>query len=113
MRCIATPILIDCVCTAIVEHLILSGISGGFWRNGIHFYTILLNAQPSGAAAKIVPILNRFCVIAAGCTARLSRFKTPTLHRGDILEVIILISILQKLMFYGSSTGVVHYTTVT
>ena len=44
----------------------------------IHFYTILLNAQPSGAAAKIVPILNRFCVIAAGCTARLSRFKTPT-----------------------------------
>ena len=56
-----------------VEHLILLGISGGFCRNGIHFSTILLNAQPShssGAArAKIVPILNRFCVIAAGCTA--------------------------------------------
>ena len=59
-----------------VEHLILMGISGGFCRNGIHFSTILLNAQPSysGAArAKIVPILrgilNRFCVIAAGCTA--------------------------------------------
>ena len=31
--------------------------------------TILLNAQPSGARAKIVPILDRFCVIAAGCTA--------------------------------------------
>ena len=47
------------------------GISGGFCRNGIHFYiyTILLNAQPSGARAKIVPILYRFCVIAAGCTA--------------------------------------------
>ena len=69
MRCIATPILIDCVCTAMVEHLILLGISGGFCRNGIHFYTILLNAQPSGARAKIVAILNRFCVIAAGCTA--------------------------------------------
>ena len=52
-----------------VEHLILLGISGGFCRNGIHFYTILLNAQPSCAGAKIVPILNRFCVIAAGCTA--------------------------------------------
>ena len=53
-----------------VEHLILLGISGGFCRNGIHFSTILLNAQPSGAArAKIMPILNRFCVIAAGCTA--------------------------------------------
>ena len=47
-----------------VEHLILLGISGGFCRNGIHFYTILLNAR-----AKIVPILERFCVIAAGCTA--------------------------------------------
>ena len=56
-------------CTALVEHLILLGISGGFCRNGIHFYTILLNAQPSGARAKIVPILDRFCVIAAGCTA--------------------------------------------
>ena len=54
-----------------VEDLILLGISGGFCRNGIHFYTILLNAQPSGATAraKIVPILDRFCVIAAGCTA--------------------------------------------
>ena len=54
-----------------VEHLILLGISGGFCRNSIHIYTILLNAQPSasGARAKIVPILNRFCVIAAGCTA--------------------------------------------
>ena len=66
---VATPILIDCVRTAMVEHLILLGISGGFCRNGINFYTILLNAQPSGAGAKIVPILNRFCVIAAGCTA--------------------------------------------
>ena len=53
-----------------VEHQILFGISGGFCRNGIvHFYTILLNAQPSGTRAKIVPILDRFCVIAAGCTA--------------------------------------------
>ena len=69
MRCIATPILIDCVCTAMVEHLILLEISGGFCRTGIQFYTILLNAQPSGARAKIVSILNRFCVIAAGCTA--------------------------------------------
>ena len=59
----------DCVCTAMVEHLILLGIGGGFCSNGIHFYTILLNAQPSGARAKIVPILDRFCVIAAGCTA--------------------------------------------
>ena len=58
-----------------VEHLILLGISGGFCRNGIHFYTILLNAQPSGARAKIVPILNRFCVIAAGCTASVEPFK--------------------------------------
>ena len=76
MRCIAKPILIDRVCTAMVEHLILLGISGGFCRNGIHFYTILLNAQPSGARAKMVLILNRFCLIAA--PPRLSRFKTPT-----------------------------------
>ena len=52
-----------------VEHLILLGISGGFCRNSIHLYTILLIAQPSGARARIMPILNRFCVIAAGCTA--------------------------------------------
>ena len=57
-----------------VEHLILLGISGGFCRNGIHFYTILLSAQPSGAGAKIVPNLNRFCVIAAGCTAEVEPF---------------------------------------
>ena len=75
MRCIAKPILIECVRTAMVEQLILLGISGGFCRNGIHFYTILLNAQPSGARAKMVPILNRFCATAA--PPRLSR-STPT-----------------------------------
>ena len=77
-----------------VEHLILFGISGGFCRNGIHFNTILSNAQPSGARAKMVPILNRFCATAA--PPRLSP-STPT--QGDILKVIILISISPKLMF--------------
>ena len=48
-----------------VEHLILLGISSGFCRNGVHFNTILLNAQPSGARTKMVPILNRSCATAA------------------------------------------------
>ena len=59
-----------------VEHLIFLGFSSGFCRNGVHFnnINILLNAQPSGARAKMVPsgarakmvpILNRFCATAA------------------------------------------------
>ena len=57
-----------------VEHLIFLGFSSGFCRNGVHFNTILLNTQPSGARAKMVPsgarakmvpILNRVCATAA------------------------------------------------